>query len=178
MWVAVLKSGVHATLAGVILAFFIPLKRGGDHHNSPLHQLEHSLHPYVALLILPLFAFANAGIPLDKLNFAYLQQPVPLGIMLGLYLGKMAGVFGFAWLMIKLRLSKLPEGSSWIGLFGVSALCGIGFTMSLFISSLAAEAAGIDLIGQHRVGILFGTLLSAITGYTVLRLSLKKPAGS
>jgi NhaA family Na+:H+ antiporter len=174
LWVAVLKSGVHATLAGVVLAFFIPLTRGGDHHNSPLHHLEHMLHPYVALMILPLFAFANAGIPLEGLTLSYLLKPVPLGIMLGLFVGKLVGVFGFSWLAIVLRIGKLPEGSSWAGLFGVSALCGIGFTMSLFISSLAAEAGGTDLITQHRVGILGGTLLSVVTGYLVLRLFLRE----
>jgi NhaA family Na+:H+ antiporter len=174
LWVAVLKSGVHATLAGVVLAFFIPLTRGGDHHNSPLHHLEHMLHPYVALMILPLFAFANAGIPLEGLTLSYLLKPVPLGIMLGLFVGKLVGVFGFSWLAIVLRIGKLPEGSGWAGLFGVSALCGIGFTMSLFISSLAAEAGGTDLITQHRVGILGGTLLSVVTGYLVLRLFLRE----
>jgi NhaA family Na+:H+ antiporter len=174
LWVAVLKSGVHATLAGVVLAFFIPLTRGGDHHSSPLHHLEHILHPYVALMILPLFAFANAGIPLEGLPLSYLLQPVPLGIMLGLYVGKLVGVFGFSWLAIMLRIGKLPEGSGWAGLFGVSALCGIGFTMSLFISSLAAEASGTELITQHRAGILGGTLLSAVTGYLVLRLFLRE----
>jgi len=173
LWVAVLKSGVHATLAGVIFAFFIPLQKGGDHHNSPLHHLEHILHPYVALLILPLFAFANAGIPLEGLTLSYLLQPVPLGIMLGLFVGKLVGVFGFSWLAVMLRIGKLPEGSGWAGLFGVSALCGIGFTMSLFISSLAAETGGTELITQHRVGILGGTLLSAVTGYLVLRLFLR-----
>jgi len=173
LWVAVLKSGVHATLAGVLLAFFIPLKKGGDHHDSPLHHLEHILHPYVALMILPLFAFANAGIPLAGLTLSSLLEPVPLGIMLGLFFGKLIGVFGFSWLAVILRLGKLPEGSGWIGLFGVSALCGIGFTMSLFISSLAAEDGAVALIAQHRLGILAGTLISAITGYLVLRLFLR-----
>jgi len=173
LWVAVLKSGVHATLAGVVLAFFIPLKKGGDHHTSPLHHLEHSLHPYVALMILPLFAFANAGIPLGGLTLSALLEPVPLGIMLGLYIGKLTGVFGFSWIAVKLRIGKLPDGSGWAGLFGVSALCGIGFTMSLFISSLAAEEGGVALIARHRIGILSGTLLSAVTGYLVLRLFLR-----
>jgi NhaA family Na+:H+ antiporter len=173
LWVSVLKSGVHATLAGVVLAFFIPLARGGDHHNSPLHHLEHILHPYVALLILPLFAFANAGIPLGGLTLSSLLEPVPLGILLGLYAGKLIGVFGFSWVTVMLRIGKLPEGSGWAGLFGVSALCGIGFTMSLFISSLAAEEAGTALITQHRIGILGGTMLSAITGYLVLRVFLR-----
>jgi NhaA family Na+:H+ antiporter len=175
LWAAVLKSGVHATLAGVVLAFFIPLTPGGDHHNSPLHHLEHSLHPYVALIILPVFAFANAGIPMEGLTLSSLLEPVPLGIMLGLYIGKLIGVFGFSWVaVVVLRLGKLPEGSGWAGVFGVAALSGIGFTMSLFISSLAAEEAGTGLIAQHRLGILGGTLLSAITGYLVLRLFLRE----
>ena len=174
LWVAVLKSGVHATLAGVVLAFFIPLRKGGNDHNSPLHHLEHTLHPYVALMILPLFAFANAGIPLGGLSPGALLEPVPLGIMLGLFAGKQLGVFGFSWIAVKLRLGKLPEGSGWVGLYGVSALCGIGFTMSLFISSLAAEQAGTGLIAQHRLGILSGTLLSAVSGYLVLRLFLRE----
>lgn len=173
LWVAVLKSGVHATLAGVLLAFFIPLKRGGDEQNSPLHHLEHVLHPYVAFLIMPVFAFANAGIPFDGLTLATLMQPVPLGIITGLFLGKQIGVLGFAWLASVLRLGRLPEGVNWLQLYGVSALCGIGFTMSLFISSLAAEEEGIGLIAQHRVGILGGTLLSAIVGYLVLSLALR-----
>jgi NhaA family Na+:H+ antiporter len=173
LWVAVLKSGVHATLAGVVLAFFIPLARGGDHHNSPLHHLEHILHPYVALLILPLFAFANAGISPTGLTLSSLLEPLPLGIMLGLYVGKLIGVFGFSWIAVMLRIGKLPEGSNWAGLFGVSTLCGVGFTMSLFISSLAAEEAGVDLINYHRIGIVGGSLLSAVTGYLVLRIFLR-----
>jgi NhaA family Na+:H+ antiporter len=173
LWVAVLKSGVHATLAGVVLAFFIPLTRGGDHHNSPLHHLEHILHPYVALLILPLFAFANAGISPTGLTLSSLLEPLPLGIMLGLYVGKLIGVFGFSWIAVMLRIGKLPEGSNWAGLFGVSTLCGVGFTMSLFISSLAAEEAGVDLINYHRIGIVGGSLLSAVTGYLVLRIFLR-----
>jgi NhaA family Na+:H+ antiporter len=173
LWVAVLKSGVHATLAGMVLAFFIPLRKGGGHQNSPLHHLEHILHPYVALLILPLFAFANAGIPFAGLSLASLAEPVPLGILLGLYLGKQAGVFGFSWIAVQLRLGKLPANTGWLELYGISALCGIGFTMSLFISSLASEEAGTGLIAQHRLGILGGTLLSAITGYLVLKLALR-----
>ncbi len=173
LWVAVLKSGVHATLAGVLLAFFIPLKKGGDEHNSPLHHLEHVLHPYVAFMIMPVFAFANAGIPLEGLSFSSLLDPVPLGIITGLFIGKQIGIFGFAWLAAMLRLGRLPEGVTWFQLYGVSLLCGIGFTMSLFISSLAAEEAGTALIAQHRLGILGGTLLSAVAGYLVLSMALR-----
>jgi NhaA family Na+:H+ antiporter len=174
LWIAVLKSGVHATLAGVLLAFFIPLKKGGGDHDSPLHRLEHMLHPYVAFLIMPVFAFANAGIPLAGLSPGSLLEPVPLGIITGLFLGKQLGVFGFAWLATRLRMGRLPEGVNWKQLYGVAALCGIGFTMSLFISSLAAEEAGTLLIAQHRLGILGGTLLSAVTGYLLLRFTLDK----
>ncbi|MEN8107486.1 MAG: Na+/H+ antiporter NhaA [Pseudomonadota bacterium] len=173
LWIAVLKSGVHATLAGVLLAFFIPLKKGSEEHDSPLHHLEHVLHPYVAFMIMPLFAFANAGIPLEGMSPDSLLNPVPLGIITGLFIGKQIGVFGFAWLAAMLRLGRLPEGVTWLQLYGVSALCGIGFTMSLFISSLAAEEAGMALIAQHRLGILGGTLLSAVTGYLVLSMALR-----
>ena len=173
LWIAVLKSGVHATLAGVLLAFFIPLKKGGEEHDSPLHQLEHVLHPYVAFMIMPLFAFANAGIPLEGMSPDSLLDPVPLGIITGLFIGKQIGVFGFAWLAAMLRLGRLPEGVTWLQLYGVSALCGIGLTMSLFICSLAAEEAGMALIAQHRLGILGGTVLSAVTGYLVLSMALR-----
>jgi NhaA family Na+:H+ antiporter len=132
------------------------------------------LHPYVAFLIMPVFAFANAGIPLAGLSPGSLLEPVPLGIITGLFLGKQLGVFGFAWLATRLRMGRLPEGVNWKQLYGVAALCGIGFTMSLFISSLAAEEAGTLLIAQHRLGILGGTLLSAVTGYLLLRFTLDK----
>ena len=177
LWVAVLKSGVHATLAGVVLAFFIPLKdknTGG----SPLMQLEHMLHPYVAFLILPLFAFANTGISFSGLSPQSLLHPVPLGIAAGLLIGKQVGVFGFAWLAIKLGLGKLPEGAGWMPLYGIAALCGIGFTMSLFISSLAAEQIGTGMMIDDRLGILGGSLLSAVIGYLVLAYSLGRTSSS
>jgi NhaA family Na+:H+ antiporter len=177
LWVAVLKSGVHATLAGVVLAFFIPLKdknTGG----SPLMQLEHLLHPYVAFLILPLFAFANTGISLTGISPQSLLHPVPLGIAAGLLIGKQVGVFGFAWLAIKLGLGKLPEGAGWMPLYGIAALCGIGFTMSLFISSLAAEQIGTGMMIDDRLGILGGSLLSAVIGYLVLAYSLGRTSSS
>ena len=172
LWVAVLKSGVHATLAGVVLAFFIPLhdRVGGE---SPLKHLEHTLHPYVAFGILPLFAFANTGIDFTGLGLSSLLHPVPLGIAAGLVIGKQVGVFGFSWIAIKLRLGKLPEGTGWLDLYGVAALCGIGFTMSLFISGLAAEQIGTGEIVDNRLGILLGSLLSAVIGYLVLAFSLK-----
>ena len=172
LWVAVLKSGVHATLAGVVLAFFIPLHErvGGG---SPLKHLEHTLHPYVAFGILPLFAFANTGIDFTGLGLSSLLHPVPLGIAAGLVIGKQVGVFGFSWVAIKLRLGNLPEGVRWLDLYGVAALCGIGFTMSLFISGLAAEQIGTGEMVDNRLGILLGSLLSAVIGYLVLAFSLK-----
>jgi NhaA family Na+:H+ antiporter len=171
LWVAVLKSGVHATLAGVVLAFFIPLKNINT-GVSPLMQLEHMLHPYVAFLILPLFAFANTGISLAGLSPQSLLHPVPLGIAAGLLIGKQVGVFGLTWLAIKLGVGKLPEGAGWMPLYGIAALCGIGFTMSLFISSLAAEQIGTGMMVDDRLGILGGSLLSAVIGYLVLAYSL------
>ena len=171
LWVAVLKSGVHATLAGVVLAFFIPLKdksTGG----SPLTRLEHQLHPYVAFLTLPLFAFANTGISFTGLSPQSLLHPVPLGIAAGLLVGKQIGVFGFTWLAIKLGFGKLPGGVGWMPLYGVAALCGIGFTMSLFISSLAAEQVGTGMMVDNRLGILGGSVLSAVIGYLVLACTL------
>jgi NhaA family Na+:H+ antiporter len=172
LWVAVLKSGVHATLAGVVLAFFIPLRDPAS-GASPLKYLEHTLHPYVAFAILPLFAFANTGIDFTGMGLSSLVHPVPLGIAAGLLVGKQIGVFGFSWIAIKLRLGKLPEGTGWLDLYGVAALCGIGFTMSLFISGLAAEQIGTGEMVDNRLGILLGSLLSAAIGYLVLAFSLK-----
>lgn len=171
LWAAVLKSGVHATLAGVLLAFFIPLRAPGDASQSPLRDLEHDLHPAVAFAILPIFAFANTGISLIGLTPADLLDPIPLGIAAGLFIGKLLGVFGCAWISIKTGLAELPDRCTWLDLFGVSVLCGIGFTMSLFISSLAFEQATHD-IADERLGILAGSLLSAVIGYAILRYSL------
>jgi NhaA family Na+:H+ antiporter len=173
LWISVLKSGVHATLAGVLLALFIPL-RDNKTSESPLQTLEHTLHPYVALLILPLFAFANTGINLSGLTLASLLHPVPLGIAVALVIGKQAGVFGLSWLVIKLRISKLPTGSSWLELYGVAALCGIGFTMSLFISGLAAEQIGLGEMADDRLGILLGSTISAGIGYFALSMGLRR----
>ena len=171
LWTAVLKSGVHATLAGILLAFFIPL-RTGQPGQSPLERLEHDLHPAVAYGILPLFAFMNTGISFDGLSADAFTQNVPLGIALGLFAGKQLGVFGFCWLAIRLGLARLPEGSGWLALYGVSLLCGIGFTMSLFISSLAFDQA--ETLVDDRIGILSGSVLSALAGYGVLRFALRR----
>lgn len=177
MWVATLKSGVHATLAGVIMAMFIPIKSNKDPAVSPLKEMEHDLHAVVAFFILPVFAFANAGINFTGVGFEDLLHPVPVGIALGLFIGNQIGVFGFCWLAIKLGLARLPQGMSWLTLYGTSALCGVGFTMSLFIGSLAFEETGVNLLFDERIGIVSGSLMAGILGYLVLRFSLKKADG-
>ena len=174
MWASVLKSGVHATLAGVLLAFTIPLRDSENPNHSPLRQLEHELHPTVAFVILPLFAFANAGVPLAGMTIKALFEPVSLGIILGLFVGKQLGVFSFAWLAIKLKLATLPDKVSWTQLYGAAILCGIGFTMSLFIASLAFEHEGQEYIRQVRLGILVASLMAAAAGYMLLRFTQKK----
>jgi len=170
LWISVLKSGVHATLAGVALAFTIPLnaKDGNKQPISPLKEIEHNLHFWVAFFILPLFAFVNAGVNITEISFSQMSGSVPLGIMLGLFIGKQLGVFGFSWVAIKLNLAKLPEGSNWRQLYGVSVLTGIGFTMSLFIVSLAFKD---DSIFQYtdRLAILAGSFTSGIVGYLILK---------
>lgn len=171
IWVSVLKSGVHATLAGVAVAFTIPLN-GKDEDGlaiSPLREIEHGLHQWVALFILPLFAFVNAGVNFTEISMSQMAGPVPLGILLGLFIGKQFGVFGFSWIAIKLKLAKLPDNSNWQQLYGVSVLTGIGFTMSLFIVSLAFED---DSVFQFtdKLAILVASFLSGIVGYLVLRL--------
>ncbi len=174
LWVAVLKSGVHATLAGIVLAFFIPLK-GGEEEKSPLARLEHDLHAGVAFIILPVFAFANAGISLEGLSLSSLFEPVPLGIAAGLFIGKQAGIFATVWLAVKAGLARLPAGMGWMQLYGVSVLCGIGFTMSLFISSLAFEQGALSYATNDRLGILAGSILSAVAGYLILRFASRRP---
>jgi len=170
MWTFMVKSGVHATLAGVLMALCIPLRaRDADGH-SPARHLEHSLHPWVAFGILPVFAFANAGVPLEGLSLDYLLQPVPLGIMVGLFIGKQLGVFLATWLTVAVGLAPKPAGTTWVQLYGASVLCGIGFTMSLFIGTLAFEHGDFSFAGQVRVGVLGGSLLSALLGYFVLRV--------
>lgn len=171
LWVSVLKSGVHATLAGVALAFTIPLNAKDENNQSisPLKEIEHNLHFWVAFFILPLFAFMNAGVNVTQISFNQMAGSVPLGIMLGLFVGKQVGVFGFSWLAIKLKIAKLPKGSNWMQLYGVSVLTGIGFTMSLFILSLAFED---DSIFQYtdKLAILIGSFMSGIVGYLVLKI--------
>jgi len=170
MWFFVLKSGVHATLAGVITAFCIPLT--DKYGKSPLHSVEHNLAPYVLYLIVPIFAFANAGVVLQGLTFADLVAPLSLGIMLGLILGKQIGVFGFVFVMVKLGWARLPHGANWLHIYGVACLAGIGFTMSLFIGSLSfADPA---MMNQVRLGVLSGSAVSAIVGYITLIIASRE----
>jgi len=171
LWICVLKSGVHATLAGVALAFAIPLRTKED-EPCPLRELEHTLHPWVAFGIMPIFAFANSGVSLEGMSLFTLFEPIPVGVALGLFLGKQLGVFGFSKLCIKLGLAKMPEGASWLSLYGTSVLCGIGFTMSLFISTLAFDPGATDEGISARLGILAGSFVSAICGYLLLKYSL------
>lgn len=170
LWVAVLKSGVHATLAGVVLGFMIPYK--GKRYSSPLKHLEHKLHGWCVYFILPLFAFANAGVSLSGLTLGSLASAVPLGVMLGLCLGKPIGITLISYLALKLKLAKLPEGTHFGQIMAVSVLCGIGFTMSMFIASLAFSADAQHYDTLSRLGILCGSTFAAISGYLILRATL------
>jgi NhaA family Na+:H+ antiporter len=175
LWVAVLKSGVHATLAGVILGFFIPLKAIDTDGNeeSPLDRMLHELHPAVAFGILPLFAFVNAGVNLSGMQTSDLMTGIPFAIAIGLFFGKQIGVFGFSLAAILLGLSKKPAGANWGQIYGVSILCGVGFTMSLFVGSLAFEDTGLGYSRPDRLGIIVGSLAAGILGFIVLKLSTK-----
>lgn len=172
IWLCVLKSGVHATLAGVVVAAFIPLRAGDDH--SPARHLEHTLHPWVAFAVLPVFAFANAGVPFAGMSMEKLSNGVPMGIILGLFLGKQIGVFGMVLLARLLGVAKLPPGSTWGQVYGIALLCGVGFTMSLFIGTLAFEHGNFDLLSGVKMGVLIGSVLSAAAGLFVLHLALPK----
>ncbi len=171
LWVSVLKSGVHATLAGVALAFFIPYR--AKNGSSPVQNLEHDLHGTVAFFILPLFAFMNAGLVINADAIAQSFTAIPLGIAMGLFFGKQVGIFGFCWLAVTLKLAP-PSAIPWRQIYGASILCGVGFTMSLFISSLAFEQTGEDYLAIDRMGILMGSFLSAIVGYCYMWLILPK----
>ncbi|MBF9000680.1 MULTISPECIES: Na+/H+ antiporter NhaA [Vibrio] len=173
LWVAVLKSGVHATLAGVVIGFAIPLK-GEKGEHSPLKHLEHALHPYVAYGILPLFAFANAGISLAGVSLSGLASTLPMGVALGLFIGKPLGIFTFCWVALKTGLAKMPDRVQLKQIFAVSVLCGIGFTMSIFISSLAFGTALESYDTYARLGILMGSTSAAVIGYFLLSASLPK----
>lgn len=176
LWVAVLKSGVHATLAGVALAGFIPLGKDSDDKSGLAYQMEHGLHPWVVFMILPIFAFANAGVPVLGMEPSSLLAPVPLGIAAGLFFGKQIGIFLASLLAVKTGMAKLPGGVSWVQIYGLACLCGIGFTMSLFIGSLAFEAGGgPDYAVDDRIGILAGSFLSAVAGVLVLSKAKSTP---
>ena len=176
IWVSLLKSGVHATLAGIALALFIPMRDPKQPERSPLRTLEHDLHTAVAFGILPLFAFANAGISLADASLEYLSHPVPLGIAAGLFVGKQLGIFAACWLGVMLGLARRPEGVSWPALYGTALLCGIGFTMSLFIGTLAFEETGVNQLFDERLGIIAGSILSGVAGYLVLHWAYPKKA--
>ncbi|MBA1231950.1 Na+/H+ antiporter NhaA [Pseudomonas viridiflava] len=168
LWFFMLQSGVHATLAGVALALCIPLGKPDEEARSPLLYLEEKLHPWVAFAVVPVFGFANAGVSLSGVTVDTLLQPVPLGVALGLLIGKQVGIFALAALAIRAGLAKLPDASNWGQLYGVAALCGIGFTMSLFIGALAFPGAP-HLVDEVKVGVLMGSLLSAVLGVILLR---------
>ncbi|MBA6244629.1 MULTISPECIES: Na+/H+ antiporter NhaA [Psychrobacter] len=174
MWIAVLKSGIHATLAGVVLALFIPMFDRTDPEHSPLEELEHDLHNTVAFGILPIFAFANSGISLEGAGFAELFHSVPLGIAAGLFIGKQLGVMMMCWLIFKLGISTMPKGMDYKQIYGAALLCGVGFTMSLFIGGLAF--AGDTTMFDERLGIIMGSIVSGIAGYIMLKMSLKDNA--
>ena len=167
VWAAVLKSGVHATLAGFIVAWFIPIQR--DQTLSMSHQIEHGLHPWIAFLVLPLFAFANAGVNLSGTVAADIITPVTLGIIGGLFVGKQLGIFAACFIAVKLNICKLPKNATWKQLYGVCLLCGIGFTMSLFIGSLAFEDQGLAYQTQVKIGVLIGSIISALAGIFLIK---------
>jgi len=175
LWISVLKSGVHATLAGVALAFFIPIKSKDEQGNefSMSKEMEHYLHPWVSFLILPLFAFVNAGVDLRNISLEALFNPVSLGIFFGLFIGKQVGVFGFSWLAIKAKIASLPEKSTWLQLYGVSLLTGIGFTMSLFVDSLAYNDSNVYFY-TDKLAILLGSFVSGVVGYFTLKKGIEK----
>ncbi len=172
VWAAVLKSGVHATLAGFAVAWFIPMQK--NESSSMSHHMEHSLHPWIAFLVLPLFAFANAGVSLVGTSVEQIFTPITLGIMGGLFIGKQVGIFGVCWLAVKMKLCDLPKGATWIQMYGVSLLCGIGFTMSLFIGSLAFEEQGLTYQTKVKVGVMLGSLMSAILGAWIISRASNK----
>ena len=176
VWAAVLKSGVHATLAGFALAWFIPLRLKNEDGHAMLPHLEHKLHSWVAFLVLPLFAFANAGVSLGGISMETIFNPITVGIAAGLFIGKQLGIFGICWLTIKLGFAKLPTGATWLQLYGVTLLCGIGFTMSLFIGTLAFEDQPLQYQTSVKVGVLFGSIISALVGAFLLAKASNKDA--
>jgi NhaA family Na+:H+ antiporter len=183
IWVAVLKSGVHATLAGVVVAMFVPLRAHNDSYtpdaaNSLRHRIEHSIHPWIAYGVLPVFALANAGVTITGLSMRDLLHPIPLGIVAGLFFGKQVGIMAMCWLAVRAKVASLPDGVKWKHIHGVALLCGIGFTMSLFIASLAFDQGAATYLGLERLGILIGSLVSGLFGYFVLRATLSRQIGA
>lgn len=179
LWFFVFKSGIHATLAGVVLALTVPVHRTPgrpDSPTSPLHRLEHALQPWVAYLVVPLFGFANAGLPLGAIGLSSLLAPVPLGITLGLFVGKQLGVFAATWLAVSLQWAERPDGATLAQVYGIALLCGIGFTMSLFIGFLAFPASD-ELQAAVKTGVLAGSLLSALAGALVLLIAGRREPG-
>ena len=177
LWLAVLLSGVHATIAGVLAAMMIPIRKSPgapDAEDSPLHKLEHGLHPWSAYFIVPLFGFVNAGVNLGGMGIGDLFAPLPLAIAAGLFLGKQAGIFGSIWLSVRLGIASKLRGATWMQIYGVTLLCGIGFTMSLFIGGLAFPGAP-ELVEEAKIGILMGSIVSAIAGFAVLRFAPMHP---
>jgi len=171
LWLCVLQSGVHATLAGVALAFAIPLKDRNKPSYSPLRSLEEKLHPWVAFFVLPVFGFANAGISFSGLRADQLLSSMPLGIAAGLFFGKQLGIFATVWLAIKMGFAKMPTGANWLSIYAIGLICGIGFTMSLFIGTLAFDEMGGGYVVMVRIGVLAGSFLSGVLGYMLLRKS-------
>lgn len=177
LWVTVLESGLHATLAGIVIAMAIPIRDNRDEtvDHSPLRDMEHRLHPWIAFGVLPVFAFVNAGVSLKGLTLSHLIEPIPIGIALGLFLGKQIGIFGATWMAIKARIGRMPHGASWVGLYAISLIAGVGFTMSLFIGNLAYYGLSHDYKVYVRLGVIVGSLLSGIVGYALLRIYYAKP---
>ena len=172
MWFFTYKSGIHATIAGVLLASTIP-HRIKEHDFSLLVKIEHGISPYVAFLIMPIFAFANAGVSLEGLSLSSLLSPVPLGILLGLFFGKQIGVLLFSYVSVKFKFADMPNNSNWMTIYGVSILTGIGFTMSLFVGNLAF-IENTQYIDGVKIGVLSGSLLSTVFGYLILLIFSKK----
>ena len=172
LWFFTYESGIHATIAGVLLATVIP-HRKKEKDFSLLTKIEHNISPYVAFGIMPLFALANAGVSLEGMNFMSLLSPVPLGILLGLFIGKQIGVFIFSFVSIKLKIAQMPNNANWISLYGVGILTGIGFTMSLFVGNLAF-VENTQYMSDVKIGVLSGSLLSTVFGFFLLSLSPKK----
>ncbi len=171
LWVSVLKSGIHGTLAGIVIALFVPLYTADNEsgQDTTPKRLIHQINPWVMFGILPLFAFMNAGVDLTSVGISTLLDPVPLGIMLGLFIGKPLGVFLFTWIIVQCRLASLPQDATWSQMFGIALLCGIGFTMSLFIGSLAFQHGGAGADYSDRLGIMIGSTLSAVVGFVWLK---------